>query len=149
MQHVIHTAAKCHSMHVRLQIFSRLQPCWHAAMRCGKHASAQTQPAWVSTVLLDSCWTRCPAAGQPSPANNSRTSAGHLSRVNIGLLDTLSSSWTFAGQANPVNMLLLDTCWTHCPAAGHLLDSQVLQIMGAGHPPRLGFKKFKRKEGMV
>ena len=98
----------------------------HAAMRCGKHASAQTQPAWVDIVLLDSCWTHCLAAGQPSPANNSRTFAGHLSRVKFGLLDTLSSSWTCAGQANPVNMLLLDTCWTHCPAAGHLLDSQVL-----------------------
>ena len=71
--------------------------------------------------------------------HNSWTFAGHPSPVNIGLLDTLSSSWTFAGQANPANIVLLDTCWTRCPAAGHLLDSQVLQIMAAGHSPRLGF----------
>ena len=73
MQHVIHTAAKCRSMHVGLQIFNTLQPCWHAAMSCGKTCQC------TNTAGLGRYCT-----------------AGHL-------LDTLSSSWTPAGQFSLVN----------------------------------------------
>ena len=103
------------------------------AQRCTPQQKGLEDPVQLENPvqLVDTCWTsasckNCTAGHLLDTLSSSRTPAGHASPVNIGLLDTLSSSWTIAGRASAANIVMLDTCWTHCPAAAHLLDTQVL-----------------------